>query len=129
MPVADLPLAEPSTVKRLLAKDDWIMLAVHTDDEGLALLEQLYVTDDPVVDNYRWYRVDASTDEGDAVLAERGIAPGNRYVILSPYQDAVGLWVLDELDDRQPEDLLRFMDDHAAELELEEWEDEFDDLE
>jgi hypothetical protein len=128
MAVADLPLADVATLRRMMARGDWVMLAVHEDEQGFALLERLYPEDEALRRGYRWVRVDLGTDQGDAVLAERGIAPGNRYVILSPFQGAVGLWVLDDLGGREPEDLLGFMDDHADELELEEYADEFDDL-
>ncbi|HEX9766733.1 MAG TPA: hypothetical protein VGA36_08210 [Nitriliruptorales bacterium] len=127
MAIADLPLADEADVNRLLARGDWVVLAVHVDDEGKALLDALYEQDQyPHYINYRWLRLDAATDKGDAMLTSRGIVPGDRFVILSPYQGAVGLWVLEDLEDREPEDLAQFLDDHAAEIQLEEYEEDFD---
>ena len=73
--------------------------------------------DDDDTDNYEWYRLDAASADAKKLVEEYDLETGTQFVILSLYRSRRRAWVLDDLEDRDPEDVAQFMDDHASEVE------------
>lgn len=119
MTVDDFPQADLASFQEL-KENQWILLAIFQNPRGKEKLDKLLPGDREDLSNYEVFRVDASADEtAAAFLQARELDQTDQFVILSNYRGSISTWCLDELEWRDPEDLLQLMDDHAGYIELE----------
>jgi hypothetical protein len=116
MSYTDLPTADMDAIAEEVASGQWVMVAMCADPEDQELLDEL-MPDDDDTDSYEWYRLDAASDDGKKLADEYDLDATTQFVILSLHRSRRRAWVLDDLEDRDPDDVAQFMDDHASEVE------------
>jgi len=116
MSYTDLPIADADSLAEEVASGQWVMVAMCADPDDHEMLTEL-MPDDDDTDSYEWYRLDAKSADADKLAEEYGLDPGTQFVIFSLYRSRPRAWILDDLEDRDADDVAQFMDDHAAEVE------------
>lgn len=114
MKLQKLPIGTLDEVAELLEDNSWIMLVTYRTEQELQQAQQL-IGESALYEEYSWLRVPASDPAGLVLLDTLSIEQVPSFAVVSMGKEEPEVRIFDEWEDCFPEDLIEFMEEHAAE--------------